>query len=210
MHTYRERARAEKSMLDTKPKTSGTAPSVRFDEMEDDYEDSPLIASALKGVPDGLGRLKALQDGDNAYPMKSNKNDLTIRSDNGMYDNIPSVPDSLANTGKSVDFGETNDRKKRDTFAQMRSNENADNGRTRESKTAMSDDLGLTQEDFAGASAQDDGTIWKSMYSKVRHGKRDETIQLLDSGCPVDLKDAAGNTLLNIAAQNGHKSIIKM
>ncbi|EKX52459.1 hypothetical protein GUITHDRAFT_47785, partial [Guillardia theta CCMP2712] len=28
-------------------------------------------------------------------------------------------------------------------------------------------------------------------------------------GCPVDLKDDFGNTLLNIAAQNGHKNIIK-
>jgi hypothetical protein len=196
-------------MLDTKPKTAGTAASVRFDQDDDmALEDAALLASSMRGVPEGLGRLKALQDSD-GYPIKPGKHDMTMRSDGGMYGNIPSVPDSLANTGKSVDFGDTGDHRKRDTFAQMRG-DGGGGGRSRESKTAMSDDLGLTKEDFAAASAGDDATIWKAIFSKVRHGKRDETIQLLDSGCPVDLKDAAGNTLLNIAAQNGHKSIIKM
>ena len=32
---------------------------------------------------------------------------------------------------------------------------------------------------------------------------------MLDAGFPTDLKDPTGNTLLNVAAQNGQKSIIK-
>jgi ankyrin repeat protein len=32
----------------------------------------------------------------------------------------------------------------------------------------------------------------------------------VERGCPVDYKDQYGNTLLNVAAQNGHKSLIKV
>jgi len=32
----------------------------------------------------------------------------------------------------------------------------------------------------------------------------------VERGCPVDLKDTNGNTLLSVAAQNGHKSLIKV
>lgn len=53
------------------------------------------------------------------------------------------------------------------------------------------------------------GEDWSAIFSHVRHGKKNEVSNGLERGCPADLKDKAGNTLLNVCAQNNRKSIIK-
>ena len=57
--------------------------------------------------------------------------------------------------------------------------------------------------------AAEHGGEWHAVFGFARHNKKTETVAALERGCPVDLKDEHGNTLLNIAAQNGHKSLIK-
>jgi len=68
---------------------------------------------------------------------------------------------------------------------------------------------GMSHEELQQMAASDDHNAWKSAFSKVRHGKKNDLVSMMDAGCPTDLKDATGNTLLNVAAQNGQKSIIK-
>jgi len=61
----------------------------------------------------------------------------------------------------------------------------------------------LTQEE------QSEYLLWKNVFSAVRHGRRNEVISSLEAGCPVDIRDTAGNTLCIIAAQNGNKNMCK-
>eukprot|EP00762_Andalucia_godoyi_P005312 ANDGO_06837.mRNA.1 Putative ankyrin repeat protein PA3287 len=49
----------------------------------------------------------------------------------------------------------------------------------------------------------------KRVFSKARHNKPLEVEELLDQGVNVDVRDAFGNTLMIIAAQNGHKPVMK-
>lgn len=100
-------------------------------------------------------------------------------------------------------------RAKHKALDDMMSGEIPTPAKPKKNRESTPDDLNITEEDLKG-NGGDEKSQWKSVYSKVRHGKRNEVISLLDAGCPVDLKDPAGNTLLNISAQNGHKSIIKM
>jgi ankyrin repeat protein len=37
-----------------------------------------------------------------------------------------------------------------------------------------------------------------------------QVISSLEAGCPVDIRDTAGNTLFIIAAQNGNKNMCKV
>ena len=83
----------------------------------------------------------------------------------------------------------------------------------------------LTQEE------QSEYLLWKNVFSAVRHGRRNEVllsyavldavwllqlkpdfkvISSLEAGCPVDIRDTAGNTLFIIAAQNGNKNMCKV
>eukprot|EP00960_Hanusia_phi_P043412 756033-Hanusia_phi.AAC.4 len=50
----------------------------------------------------------------------------------------------------------------------------------------------------------------KDFFSKIRHNKVAEVEDSLQSGFPLDKRDAHGNTPLMVAAQNGHKRLVKM
>ncbi|KAJ1480793.1 ankyrin repeat-containing domain protein, partial [Baffinella frigidus] len=47
-------------------------------------------------------------------------------------------------------------------------------------------------------------------FSLVRHNKVTEVDGMLAGGFPIDKRDGFGNTCLMVAAQNGHKRIVKM
>ena len=178
----RERERAEKAMLDAKPKGGASGmqssqQSVRFGHEEEEEEDP--IEAQMKG-PD-IDKLKKLQSGDD--------DDLALHPPN-----IPSVEDKGYDEAERV-------RAKHKALDDMTSGDIPTPAKPRKKERAESpDDLGLTAEDLRAGGA-DEASQWKSAFSKTRHGKRNEIISLLDAGCPVDLKDPAGNSLLNIAAQ---------
>ncbi|EKX53848.1 hypothetical protein GUITHDRAFT_57314, partial [Guillardia theta CCMP2712] len=50
----------------------------------------------------------------------------------------------------------------------------------------------------------------KDFFSKIRHNKVAEVEDLVQSGFPLDRRDAHGNTPLMVASQNGHKRLVKM
>lgn len=50
----------------------------------------------------------------------------------------------------------------------------------------------------------------KDFFSLVRHNKVTEVDGMLAGGFPIDKRDGFGNTCLMVAAQNGHKRIVKM
>lgn len=53
----------------------------------------------------------------------------------------------------------------------------------------------------------------EKLFSWARHGKYDEINDFIadpDCNYPIDTKDALGNTLLSVAAQNGNKRIAKL
>jgi len=50
---------------------------------------------------------------------------------------------------------------------------------------------------------------FRSVFSKVRHGKKSDVVDMIERGCPVDTRDKHGNSLLIISCQNGHKRVVK-
>lgn len=48
------------------------------------------------------------------------------------------------------------------------------------------------------------------VFSRARHGRTEEMLREMERvGMPVDSPDEHGNTLLLVAAQNGHKSAVR-
>eukprot|EP01028_Stygiella_incarcerata_P011069 TRINITY_DN607_c0_g1_i1.p2 TRINITY_DN607_c0_g1~~TRINITY_DN607_c0_g1_i1.p2 ORF type:complete len:395 (+),score=125.73 TRINITY_DN607_c0_g1_i1:1694-2878(+) len=50
----------------------------------------------------------------------------------------------------------------------------------------------------------------KGLFSKARHNKTEDAEAILDKGISIDTRDSFGNTILIIAAQNGHKAMMKL
>jgi len=50
----------------------------------------------------------------------------------------------------------------------------------------------------------------KYLFSRARHGHYDDISTALKNGFEIDTKDGQGNTLMLVAAQNGHKRITKL
>ena len=53
-------------------------------------------------------------------------------------------------------------------------------------------------------------TVVTEFFSKVRHNKVAECEELVNVGFPMDARDRHGNTPLLVAAQNGHKRLVKL
>jgi hypothetical protein len=53
-------------------------------------------------------------------------------------------------------------------------------------------------------------SVVTEFFSKVRHNKVAECEELVNIGFPMDARDRHGNTPLLVAAQNGHKRLVKM
>ena len=53
-------------------------------------------------------------------------------------------------------------------------------------------------------------SLVKEFFSKVRHNKVAECEDQISAGFPMDVRDRHGNTPLLVAAQNGHKRLVKM
>jgi ankyrin repeat protein len=47
------------------------------------------------------------------------------------------------------------------------------------------------------------------MFDLAREGRADELATYLDAGVPVELTDAAGNSLLMLAAYHGHATVVR-
>ena len=54
------------------------------------------------------------------------------------------------------------------------------------------------------------GDVVKDFFSKVRHNKVAECEEQVQAGFPMSVRDRHGNTPLLVAAQNGHKRLVKM
>ncbi len=50
----------------------------------------------------------------------------------------------------------------------------------------------------------------RKLFSRCRHGKVEAVKEMLESGIPCDVRDEYGNTVMMIAAQNGHKRIVRL
>ena len=186
----RERIRSEKQSLDRKPTTSGT---VRFDVGPDPSSNRSISVkeSLATSGEASLQRLKELQDDDTLtlYPA-----------------NIPSVP---VHQDIEEEFADVS-KKKLDALKVVASTTDIQLEKDRGLKSNRSEGVDEPIDAYELQQMAAGGTDgWKAAFSKVRHGKRTDLLAMLDAGCPCDLKDEAGNSLLNIAAQNGHKSIIK-
>ena len=48
------------------------------------------------------------------------------------------------------------------------------------------------------------------MFDLARSGEAERLAAYVDAGCPVDLTDAAGNTLLMLAAYHGHAATVAL
>ena len=48
------------------------------------------------------------------------------------------------------------------------------------------------------------------MFDLARSGEGERVAAYVDAGCPVDLTDAAGNTLLMLAAYHGHAATVAL
>ena len=75
------------------------------------------------------------------------------------------------------------------------------------------DQAGLTQAQLRQKQANKEAADLEFLISCCRHGKYSDIEQAINSpdwSLPIDAKDAAGNTLLLVAAQNGNKRIAKL
>jgi len=51
---------------------------------------------------------------------------------------------------------------------------------------------------------------FSNLFKAARHSKLSEVQDGLDAGARIDGRDEHGNTLLHVAAQNGHKKLLKL
>jgi len=189
----RERTRAEKGSLEVKKSgvsTGGHGASVQFG-----GEDTQEM------VPGDIHRMKRWQmdEDDDEYrlqpaniPAHGDHDDAVAAQKHA--NKLKGLNKSMGATGRTDDTDEPLGSTTRTQATTGRSEEGGD---------------GMSHEELQQMAASDDQNAWKSAFSKVRHGKKNDLVSMMDAGCPTDLKDATGNTLLNVAAQNGQKSIIK-
>jgi hypothetical protein len=185
----RERMRGDKSALEVK---------------------KPVAAGAAGGKNVGFGGTEERTPGDiNRMKQMQDEDEEELRMQPA---NIPAYgdhDDSVAAQKKMNLKGTLNKSMSRTGGTEGTYDESPSNSPRRTTQRSGGDDNALSNEDLQQMAASDDVNAWKSAFSKVRHGKKNDLVSMLDAGCPTDLKDATGNTLLNVAAQNGQKSIIK-
>lgn len=69
-------------------------------------------------------------------------------------------------------------------------------------------DFPMTETNAADALSDEELAFLHSIFDLAREGAADKLLAIIDQGIPADLTDSKGDTLMILAAYNGHEAIV--